>query len=110
MALYLAAVTWGAWVRLLPGWVLAALLVINLLTFFAYMQDKYAAGKGQWRTQETTLHFFALAGGWPAAWIAQQLLRHKSRKQSFRMMYWGTVVLHCAALGFALYPIYAALR
>ncbi|HQQ70903.1 MAG TPA: DUF1294 domain-containing protein, partial [Alicycliphilus sp.] len=32
-------------------------------------------------------------------WWAQQWLRHKSSKQEFRATYWGTVLLHCAALG-----------
>ena len=41
----------------------------------------------------------ALLGGWPGAWAAHQVLRHKSRKVAFRAMYWATVVLHCAALG-----------
>jgi uncharacterized membrane protein YsdA (DUF1294 family) len=54
--------------------------------------------------QKNALHLWSLAGGWPGAWFAQLLLGHKSRKQSFRMMYWLTVVLHCAALSVWLYP------
>jgi len=38
-------------------------------------------------------------GGWPGALIAQQTLRHKSRKESFRAVFWVTVVLNCAVLG-----------
>lgn len=96
---YAIALGWGVWMRYLPWWVLPALLLVSLLTFFAYWQDKYAAGKNQWRISESSLHFWSLAGGWPGAWMAQQVLRHKSRKQSFRETFWGTVVLHCAALG-----------
>jgi uncharacterized membrane protein YsdA (DUF1294 family) len=57
-----------------------------------------AAQQGRWRIREDTLHFWSLAGGWAGAWFAQQVLRHKSRKASFLASYWGTVVLHCAAL------------
>jgi len=99
MAAYGAAIAWAVWTRLLPWWVLPAWGLLNLLTFFAYWQDKYAAGKGNWRISESTLHFWSLAGGWPGAWFAQQLLRHKSRKQEFRVVYWATVTLHCAAVG-----------
>jgi uncharacterized membrane protein YsdA (DUF1294 family) len=53
---------------------------------------------GAWRTAENRLHVLALLGGWPGALIAQQVLRHKSRKASFRFTFWVTVVLNCVAL------------
>ena len=62
-----------------------------------YAVDKSAARKGAWRTQESTLHLLSLAGGWPGALVAQQKLRHKSRKQSFRFVFWVTVLLNCGA-------------
>jgi uncharacterized membrane protein YsdA (DUF1294 family)/cold shock CspA family protein len=99
MALFAVALAWAVWTRRLPWWVLPVLFMLNLLTFYAYWQDKYAAGKGQWRTSESALHLWSLVGGWPGAWFAQQILRHKSRKASFRASYWATVVLHCAAVG-----------
>jgi uncharacterized membrane protein YsdA (DUF1294 family)/cold shock CspA family protein len=100
---YAAALGWGTWTKLLPVWVILALPFLNLLTFFAYWQDKWAAQKKQWRIKEDTLHLWSLAGGWPGAWFAQQILRHKSRKASFRDTYWMTVVLNCGALGFWLW-------
>jgi uncharacterized membrane protein YsdA (DUF1294 family)/cold shock CspA family protein len=99
MATHSAAMVWTVWTHLLPWWVLPAGALVNLLTFYAYWQDKYAASKGNWRIRESTLHGWSLAGGWPGAWFAQQVLRHKSRKQPFRATYWATVVLHCSALG-----------
>jgi uncharacterized membrane protein YsdA (DUF1294 family)/cold shock CspA family protein len=104
MIAYGTATVWAVWTRQMPWWVLPALFVLNVLTFYAYMLDKYAAGRGAWRISENALHLWSLAGGWPGAWFAQQLLRHKSRKQEFRVTYWVTVVLHCAALGVWLYP------
>ena len=75
------------------------LAVLNGVTFVTYAVDKSAAQRGAWRTSEKTLHLLALLGGWPAAWWAQQWMRHKSSKASFRMVYWCTVLLHSAALG-----------
>jgi uncharacterized membrane protein YsdA (DUF1294 family)/cold shock CspA family protein len=98
MVAHAAAVAWGAWTHRLPWWVLVALPLLNFLAFFAYWQDKYAAGKGRWRTSEGALHLWSLAGAWPGAWFAQQVLRHKSVKKTFRDTYWATVFLHCAAL------------
>lgn len=82
----------------LPIAVLITYLVLSAVTFIAYAKDKRAARSGRWRTKEGTLHLFALAGGWPGALIAQQTLRHKSKKMSFRFMLWATVLLNCAAL------------
>ena len=79
-------------------WVLAALAKLNVITLFAYAFDKNAAERSGWRTQESTLHLFALAGGWPVAWMAQQILRHKTSKHSFQSTYWTTAALHCTGL------------
>jgi len=78
--------------------ILAIYLAVSLLTFIVYALDKSAAKKGAWRTQESTLHLLSLAGGWPGALIAQSKLRHKSKKQSFRSVFWVTVTLNCGVL------------
>jgi uncharacterized membrane protein YsdA (DUF1294 family)/cold shock CspA family protein len=77
----------------------------SLLTFLAYARDKSAAERGVWRTPEGTLHAFALAGGWPGALLAQQILRHKSTKAEFRSVFWGTVVLNVIAFVVLCSPI-----
>jgi uncharacterized membrane protein YsdA (DUF1294 family)/cold shock CspA family protein len=83
----------------LPVAVPALYAVASVVAFFAYAWDKSAARKGEWRTRESTLHLFALVGGWPGALAAQRLLRHKSSKQEFQTVFWGTVVINCGALG-----------
>lgn len=88
----------------LPFAVLGLYLVASTIAFGAYALDKSAARNNQWRTQESTLHLFALAGGWPGALAAQRLLRHKSRKQSFQVVFWITVTLNCGALGWLFTP------
>ncbi|MHA7600496.1 DUF1294 domain-containing protein [Alicycliphilus sp. T452] len=96
---WLALLAWGGWVQRFPLWLLGAMTALNLLTFLSYALDKSAAQRGTWRTSEKQLHLLALLGGWPAAWWAQQWLRHKSRKPEFRSVYWATVLLNCAAVG-----------
>jgi len=78
----------------LPFIILVLYVAISLLTFLAYALDKSAAKRGAWRTQESTLHLFSLAGGWPGALLAQEMLRHKSKKESFRFVFWVTVLLN----------------
>lgn len=70
----------------------------SAITFWVYLRDKWAAKSARWRTRESTLHFLALIGGWPGAWLAQRVLRHKSRKSTFRAAFWFTVAIHCAGV------------
>ena len=95
---WLIVIGWALWIERLPLWGAGALLALNLLTLWMYAADKNAARAGAWRVSENQLHLLALLGGWPAAWWAQQSLRHKTSKVSFRAVYWLSVVLHCAAL------------
>ncbi|MBF6990830.1 cold shock and DUF1294 domain-containing protein [Cupriavidus sp. IK-TO18] len=73
-------------------------LLASLITFFAYADDKTRASRNTWRTPETTLHLLALCGGWPGALAAQQLLRHKNRKPTFQVTFWGTVSVNIGAM------------
>jgi len=92
--LFVAIVSISALTNKVPFLVLPFYLVVSLLTFILYAVDKSAARNGSWRTQESTLHLFSLVGGWPGGMIAQQTLRHKSKKQPFRVVFWGTVLLN----------------
>ncbi|MGJ7488063.1 DUF1294 domain-containing protein [Variovorax sp. LT2P21] len=94
---YAALVGYGVWVSRIPAIAVGVLLPLSLLTFFVYGFDKHAAETGRWRTQESTLHLLALIGGWPGAWCAQRLFRHKVRKASFMTLYWATALADIAA-------------
>lgn len=76
----------------------------SLITFLAYARDKSKAQKGGWRTPESTLHLLSVIGGWPGAAIAQQLLRHKSQKKEFRVMFWFTIIANLGILWWLLSP------
>jgi len=83
----------------LPRKILLIYISVSIITFLAYVFDKSKAQRGEWRTQESTLHLLALIGGWPGAAIAQQILRHKSKKKEFRIAFWFTVFVNTATLG-----------
>ncbi len=75
-------------------------LALSLVAFAVYGVDKAAAGSsGRRRVSEAMLHLLAVAGGWPGAWLAQQLLHHKRAKPAFMRVYYLTVLLHVAAFG-----------
>ena len=82
----------------LPFWVAGIYVGASVVTFIAYAIDKSAAVRGNWRTPESTLHLLSLSGGWPGALLAQQLLRHKSSKREFRLVFWGTFTLNIIGL------------
>jgi uncharacterized membrane protein YsdA (DUF1294 family) len=82
---------------------------MSLMCFVAYWADKAAANAGKRRTPESTLHVLALAGGWPGALLAQQVLRHKSVKAEFRGVFWATVALNVAGFVILASPLGASL-
>ncbi len=86
----------------LPLILLGFYAFVSLIAFAAYALDKSAARSGGWRTAESTLHLLSLVGGWPGALVAQNRLRHKSRKASFMVAFWATVMLNCGFLGWLL--------
>jgi uncharacterized membrane protein YsdA (DUF1294 family)/cold shock CspA family protein len=96
--IFLAVVGASTFTTVLPLAVLIGYLILSAITYFIYAWDKASARAGRWRTSEGTLQLLALAGGWPGALIAQQTLRHKSKKASFRVTLWFAVLMNCAGL------------
>lgn len=87
----------GAWQAFQHNAVLWPLLLyigMSLLSILQYWRDKQNAQTGQWRTPEKQLHAVELLGGWPGALLAQQLLRHKTQKTSFQLVFWLIVLVH----------------
>jgi uncharacterized membrane protein YsdA (DUF1294 family)/cold shock CspA family protein len=93
VALLVAAVV--AWEP--PLWIPGLYLGASLVCFVAYAADKAAARNGGWRVSEGSLLVLGLIGGWPGALIAQQRLRHKTIKPSFRFAFWVTVLVNIGA-------------
>lgn len=98
----LYAVVWFYWK--LPLWVLVLYAATSVAAFMAYAFDKSAARDGRWRVAESSLIALGVIGGWPGAIIAQQTLRHKTRKRSFRVAFWGSVCINVIAFMVLSYP------
>ena len=96
--IFFSALGIAEWVMNRTLFLAPAFVFISLITFVVYAIDKATAQKGRWRTPEAHLHLLALLGGWPGAMIAQQALRHKSKKISFRLVYWITILFNCTAV------------
>jgi len=90
----------------MPLWPIAAYAILSFLTFLLYAEDKSKAQKGRWRVAESSLQVISLFGGWPGAILAQQLLRHKTRKRGFLSVFWTAVAVNMAA--FAAISIFLA--
>ena len=78
--------------------ILLALGAVNAATLVLYAYDKAASRRAWRRVPERTLHLLALGGGSPAAFLGQQLFRHKTSKPRFQAVFWTIVVLQAAAV------------
>ncbi|MBB4634799.1 DUF1294 domain-containing protein [Longimicrobium terrae] len=102
-----AIVAFGA---LVAGWAAALIApavatgfgALSCIAFLLYRHDKNAAQAGRMRTIERTLHLIDLLGGWPGGLLAQDQVRHKTRKLEFQVVFWATVAINCALLGLLL--------
>ena len=99
VALFCIFLTAAALLDLVPFAITAIYLAASTITFIAYAIDKSAARNMRWRTKERTLLSLGLFGGWPGAFLAQKIFRHKSQKKAFQIVFWISVVLNCAGLG-----------
>jgi uncharacterized membrane protein YsdA (DUF1294 family)/cold shock CspA family protein len=69
-------------------------LVMSLITFAVYAEDKSRAKQGRWRVSEKTLHLCEFMGGWLGGFVAQRKLHHKSSKVSYQVVFWAIVIFH----------------
>lgn len=90
----------------IPLWVPALYLLASGFCFLLYAVDKAAAVSGGWRTSESALLLLGAVGGWPGGIVAQQSLRHKTRKASFRSAFWNSVVVNLLAFALFTTPLF----
>jgi uncharacterized membrane protein YsdA (DUF1294 family) len=74
-------------------------LLAGMLAFSFYHHDKQAAQAGQWRVSEATLHALDLGCGIIGGLLAQERLRHKTRKPSFIAVTVVISAMHLVWLG-----------
>jgi uncharacterized membrane protein YsdA (DUF1294 family) len=91
----------------IPLWVAGLYVGASVICFVVYAIDKSAASGRRWRVSETTLLLLGVVGGWPGAIVAQQTLRHKTQKASFRSAFWGTVVINLIAIAVFATPAFS---
>jgi uncharacterized membrane protein YsdA (DUF1294 family) len=85
----------------------AAFLVyaaINIGAFAAFGVDKARAERNRQRLPERQLLLLALFGGAMGAVAGQQIFRHKTRKQPFRSLLIGCVIVNMVAAALLLSP------
>lgn len=68
--------------------------VVSFVTYALYVDDKSRAKQKNWRISEKTLHLSEIAGGWMGGFIAQRMLHHKNRKESYQVEFWAIVIVH----------------
>ncbi len=82
----------------IPLWVY---ILMNLYTYLAYSVDKDIAKRNKLdpqqqerRTPEKELHFCEFWGGFPAAYLAQRIVRHKIKKAEYQSSFFLIVFIH----------------
>lgn len=96
--IFLIALTTSFLAGLVPFKLLALYLVMSCVSFLAYAIDKSKAERGNYRTQESTLHAFAVLGGWPGSAFGQYAFRHKTQKAAFKRVFWVSVIVNVLIL------------
>lgn len=86
--------------------IIAYLLLVNVVTFFTYGIDKYKAKKGKWRISEATLLLMAFLGGSIGAGLGMKAFHHKTMHKKF---YIGVPTFIILQLAFAVWLAYKCL-
>ena len=86
--------------------IIACLLLANVVTFFTYGIDKYKAKKGKWRISEATLLLMAFLGGSIGAGLGMKAFHHKTMHKKFYIVVPTIIILQ---LAFAVWLAYKCL-
>lgn len=83
---------------------IVAYVVLNIVTFIVYRLDKKRAERERQRLPEWHLLLLAFIGGALGAVLAQQIFRHKTKKQPFRALLICAVIINIAMAAWVLSP------
>jgi uncharacterized membrane protein YsdA (DUF1294 family) len=100
---FLMALTLSGLHQYWHGVIASVYLVMSSVTLIMYKWDKQRAMRKTHqvaRIPERILHLLALLCGWPGAIIAQQWFRHKSKKRSFIIVLWVTIIINSLILSY----------
>lgn len=81
--LFAALIVLGLALGQLPLLLAGLYVIVGLLSFAAYANDKRFAESGQWRISEATLLGLDLCFGIVGGLLGQEVFRHKTRKESY---------------------------
>lgn len=68
---------------MLTKYIVAYIIIINVITYIVYAYDKNQAKKHKWRVRESTLLFLAFAMGSVGALAAMYITIHKTKHKKF---------------------------
>ena len=85
---------------------LAALAVLNAISFGLMAYDKRCAQKGKWRVPERRLFLAAACFGGLGGVLAMKLLRHKTRHWEFKAFFPTLLIIQVALLVFGGYYLF----
>ena len=76
------------------------LLLLSIITFFAYLIDKKKAQNKSWRTKEKTLLLLSLFGGAFLGYPAMLIFRHKTKGEHWYFTFVNLlgILLHTGAM------------
>jgi uncharacterized membrane protein YsdA (DUF1294 family) len=97
---YIAVIAYLGLLGYLPVQLWLIFTFVSVIAYVFYALDKKAALNNKRRTPEDWLQFLALMGGWPGALIAQQQFRHKTRKTSFRVVFYLAILVNIGTITF----------
>ena len=78
--------------------ILAVYILINIVALLMYVWDKHKAKNDMWRTPEASLIAIAFFGPFGAT-AGMLMVRHKTRKPKFKLVY-VFLVLHIIAIAY----------
>ncbi len=90
---------------MLTKYIIAYIIIINIITYIAYAYDKHQAKRHKWRVRESTLLFLALAMGSIGALAAMYTTRHKTKHKKFTVGVPLLLILNIMMLVFLVYII-----
>ena len=86
-------------------WLLAYLVVANLVSFAMFGVDKQRARAGQRRISERALLLSAVVSGTIGAWVGMSVFRHKTAKRSFQMKMVAVTAVDVAVVAVAVWAL-----
>jgi len=90
--------------KLLP-YIIAVLVLLNIIGFIIVGVDKHKARKRMWRIPEKTFFIFSILGGCPGIYLGLLMFRHKTRHWYFM---WGIPAIFAVQTA-VLYYLYTIL-